>query len=437
MRQPAGVTAALRHVRTPLYLNAYALITSNLLTSGLGLIYWSLAARLYTVEVVGISSAVIWAATTLTGISQLNLRMALLRLVPAAGARTPRLVWTAYALTLVVTAVVSLAAFGVMAATGAPTLALPGLATVAGVGFLALGTMASSIFNLQDGVLAGLRRTVLVPLENGGYAVTKIILLVFLAAGFPALGIVVSWFVPIFGVVAMISLALAVRWLPIHVAAGRERALELGGRRLLSFVAADYLGSLSALAVSGLLPVLIVAWLGARQGAYFSIVWLISASLNLLPINLCASLTVEAVHSGADLAVEARRAAVHMARLLVPGVIVLLIAAEWVLRIFGPDYAENGTLSLRLLVLSVLPFAVNTLYMAISRIRGRGREILVVQASLAVLTLATGMLLLDAMGVVGVPLAWLLSQSAVAGLLGTTRLWNLLRPTTAAPSVAA
>ena len=59
MTAPAFVRAAVDHVRTPLYLNAYAMIASNLLNSVLGLVYWGLAARLYSIESLGISSAVI------------------------------------------------------------------------------------------------------------------------------------------------------------------------------------------------------------------------------------------------------------------------------------------------------------------------------------------------------------------------------------------
>ena len=64
MTAPAFVRAAVDHVRTPLYLNAYAMIASNLLNSGLGLVYWGLAARLYSVESLGISAAVISSMTS-------------------------------------------------------------------------------------------------------------------------------------------------------------------------------------------------------------------------------------------------------------------------------------------------------------------------------------------------------------------------------------
>jgi O-antigen/teichoic acid export membrane protein len=286
--------------------------------------------------------------------------------------------------------------------------------------------MAWSIFNLQDGVLAGLRRTVWVPLENGLYSFSKIVVLVALVTAMPALGILVSWVVPMLLTVVVVSVALARRWIPAHMAANPGRALAMGRRQLLRFVAADYVGSLFALAVAALLPVVIVAISGPRAGAYFYIVWTVAVSLNLLPVNLCASMTVETIHGEVDLATQTRTAAIHMARILVPLVAGVVVFAEWILRIFGPDYVEAGTTPLRILALAVLPYAVNTLFLATSRIQGRGREIVVCQVAIATLAIGGTLLLLGSMGITGVAVAWITSQAVVAVTVGVLRLWPLI-----------
>lgn len=426
---PSGaVRTAMNHVRTPLYLNAYALVASNLLSSVLGLVFWSLAARLYAVDVLGVSSAVISTMLFVSGVAQLNLRMALIRLVPEAGRRTRQLVVTAYGASLSVAFVLGLAVFGAMALSGTATLTLAGLSSPGGVLFLILGTMAWSIFNLQDGVLAGLRRTVWVPVENGLYSLIKIVVLVAMVVALPALGILVSWVVPMIAMVLLVSVALG-RWIPVHMAASPGRALAMGRRQLLRFVAADYVGSLFALALTALLPVVIVALSGPRAGAYFYIVWMISLSLNLLPVNLCASMTVETLHAEADLWTEARRVAVHMARILVPPVVGVLVFSEWILRIFGSEYVEAGALPLRVLALGVLPYAVNVLFLATSRIEGRGGKIVACQLGLSTITFAGALLLVGTFGVTGVAVAWLVAQCAVAVVTGRL-LWHRLRART-------
>ena len=84
------------HVQTPLYGGAYALILSSGSTSVLGMVYWTLAARLYEPSSVGVNAAVISSMTFLSYLAQLNMSGALSRFVPTAGAATRRLVSSAY-----------------------------------------------------------------------------------------------------------------------------------------------------------------------------------------------------------------------------------------------------------------------------------------------------------------------------------------------------
>lgn len=425
MSQRAVIQSAIIHLRTPLYLNAYAMMASNLLSSALGVVYWGLAARLYSVDQVGISSAVLSTMLFLTGIAQLNLRAALVRLVPEAGEGVARLVWIAYGVSLAATALVASVVFAGMALTNQGVVVLSGLASPVGVVVLVLGTLAWTVFTLQDGVLIGLRKTIWLPVENGLYGLVKIVMLVALVAALPALGIIVSWIVPMIAAVLIVTAALAWRWLPAHALANRGRSMVLSRDRVLRYAAADYGGSLIALASTALLPVLIVAMSDAHTGGTFYVVWLIATSLNLLPTNMCASMTVEALHAGADLAQEVRRTIIHMGRLLVPTVILVIVLADWIMRIFGPEYVVGGTTALRIVALAVLPFSVNALYLATCRIQARGGQIVRAQAALTLLTLGGTVIALPVAGISGVALAWLVAQSAVAIVAGW-RLWSLL-----------
>src|ERR687885_2667573 len=97
---PTHAERLLAHVRLPIYRNAYALVLSSATTSGLGVVYWTLAARLYTPEAVGLNAAAISAMMFLAGVSQLNLMSALVRFIPTAGVRTQRLIVSAYLLSM-------------------------------------------------------------------------------------------------------------------------------------------------------------------------------------------------------------------------------------------------------------------------------------------------------------------------------------------------
>lgn len=186
MPSVALAQSTLRHIRDPLYLNAYALMASNLISSAVGLVYWAVAAHLYPDAAVGLAVATISLISFLSGISQLNLRAALLRIVPEAGAAASRLVGTAYVVTIAAGAGLGLVAFTVLSVLDlepVSSLESAGGLSVLSIVLLAGATVVWNVFNIQDGVLAGLRRTIWVPVENFLYSLAKLIVLVVLAAG--------------------------------------------------------------------------------------------------------------------------------------------------------------------------------------------------------------------------------------------------------------
>src|SRR4030095_8490824 len=86
------------HFRTPLVRNGYSLIASTGMKSILGLVYWVLAARLYTVAEIGLNSALISTMMALGAIAQLNLGSVLTRFLPSIERSTAqRLILGAYA----------------------------------------------------------------------------------------------------------------------------------------------------------------------------------------------------------------------------------------------------------------------------------------------------------------------------------------------------
>ena len=95
-------------MRVPLFRNAYALVLNSAITSGLGLVFWILAARNYTTESVGLNSAVIAAMIFLAKLSHFNLTNALNRFLPRAGEATGRIIIYFYLISLAAALVSSL-----------------------------------------------------------------------------------------------------------------------------------------------------------------------------------------------------------------------------------------------------------------------------------------------------------------------------------------
>jgi len=107
---------------------------------------------------------------------------------------------------------------------------------------------------------------------------------------------------------------------------------------------------------------------------------------------------------------------------LAPAVVILLVEANLVLRIFGREYAENGATLTRLLALGLVPFAVVTLYTAVARVRRQvGRLILLASVSTGI-NLSLGIALVSAIDIEGAGIAWLVAQTAAA-MVAVSLLW--------------
>ncbi len=419
----------LAHVRDPLFWHAYVLLANTAITSGLGVLYWLLVARLYPQAEVGRNATIIASITFVAGASQLNLRPVLARFVPVAGWRTGRLLAAAYA---AAAAASLLLAVGYLAAgplwiSDGPILEVRAQ-PLAVVGF-AIAAALWTQFALQDGALIGFRATVLLAVENATFSVSKILLAVgfALAAVGGGVAIVASWVAPIAAAVAVISVITAVRLLPNQLARRRPAVNLPSGARIVRYAAGDYAGSLFALAFTSLVPVIVLNQAGAEASARFYIVWVITISIQLIPSQMLTSLVVDTARDPATFGAQGRRMLAAMLRVLLPIVAVLVVGAPIVLGLFGPSYAEE-TLLLRLLALSAIPFAVINLYIAFARIGTQAGRIVLVQGAIAITLLTLIQWLLPRAGLEGVGYAVIITYGGFAAILLATWLRPVWRP---------
>jgi O-antigen/teichoic acid export membrane protein len=144
------------HLRSPLFRNAYALVLSTATTSGLGMVYWILAARYYSPEVVGLNSAALSTMFFLSNLSQLGLGYALNRFIPRLGHRTGRFILISYLVSLLATLMAgSIYLLGINL--WSPSLGFIRSSSFYSLAYL-LACMAWVIFTLQDNALIGLRQ---------------------------------------------------------------------------------------------------------------------------------------------------------------------------------------------------------------------------------------------------------------------------------------
>lgn len=417
VRATADRLLASRH--DPLIRNAYVLTLSSVGTSLFGAVYWALGARWYNADVVGRNYAAVSAMMLLGGIGQLNLANVMIRFVPSAGRRTGRLVGLAYLATVVTTLVLT-AAFVLLVPHISPGLDFLHTA-VLGSCFVA-ATAVYAIFNLQDGVLTGLRLPGWVALENGVFSVEKILFLAVLVALGAVNGILISWMVALALILVMTNAYIFARAIPRHRVRPPQAQADTSPATV-GYIAADYAGALCWLIATNLPPVIILNRLGAADSAYYSLAWLVAFVLYFFSSNMGYSLIVESTNNFTRLR-DYRHVLWHAGWVLAAVVVPLVALAPWLLGIFGAAYSSHGTTALRLLALSALPNLLTTTVIAMSRVRRRMKVVVGVLAVQAALVIVLTLVLLPRMGLDGAAAAWLIAQVVVAaGLMWRSSWW--------------
>ncbi|MFD7968289.1 lipopolysaccharide biosynthesis protein [Streptomyces clavifer] len=393
-----------------MFRNAYALMLSTGVSAALGLGFWLVAARYYTEEAVGQGSAAIAAMRLLASVTATTMIGAVVRYVPRAGRATASLVAGTYLVSSVVVALVCVVFLLTLDLWGDSYAPLGTLS--AGLVFTG-SCVAWAVLTLQDGVLTGLRKAIWVPVGNAAFSLGKLLLLAAFATALPVLGVFVSW------AAATALSVLPLGWLVfrrlIPRQAGSERDREPPRLREIGrFLAGDSVGALFSLAMINLLPVMVAVRFDAAHNGFFYIAYTVGGTMEFMAINMASSLTAHASHTPGHLAEGVRGALRRMAVLLVPVVLVLVLFAPYILAPFGHEYADHGTLVLRLLAVAALPRVLVELYIGVLRVQGRTGALAVLQAVMCALVLGSAALLLGPLGIAGAGWAMLLSMTAVA-----------------------
>ncbi len=407
-----GIVALVQRARADSLLrNSLYIMTTTVVTSLLGYVYWIVAARTYPARDVGLGSALLAAITLASGLTNLGLGQTLVHLLPqrASGPLWSRTVN---------------AAFGVAGTTGlfagvvavlvlplaSPQLAVVGrdpiytVAVVVGVPLWTASSLLDSLFVAERAAGNMLARNVF-------FAVLKIPLLLVPLLGLrllAPLAILGSWVIAS-AVAALVSFVVLIPRLrrgyrPV------VHGLVAQVRPMLSLFAGHHLINLGSVASVYLLQILVSARLSTADNAYFYTTWMLGGFLFTLETSVASSLFAEGAHGG-DLGRKVRTSALVIGALLIPAMILFLVAGRYLLGIFGPSYREHGAALLTLLVVAAIPDGITNVYVSVLRVRRRLREAATLNLGMAALTIALAWPLLLRLGIEGAGWAWLIAQT--------------------------
>jgi O-antigen/teichoic acid export membrane protein len=391
-----------RLVRDSLLRNSSMIMATTAGTSLVGYLYWALAARTMPAAAVGLASTLVSAATVLSLATNLGAGHAFIQHLPRLDvAAWSRAVSTGITAGCAATGVAALAAVAALPVFSAEFAALRRPATAALVVAAAVTLTAAT---LLDYVSVAQRASGGMLARNVAFAVGKLALLA--AVGLPTVdGVLLSW--------VMASLAVTAGtagWLLPRLRPGMRFTLtgapaEL--RRLRRSLAGHHLINLTQAVPGLLLPVLVTARLGAADGGYFYLTWMVGSALFMVSPAVASALFAERSHAATA---TVRRAALIVAAVLAVPFAVLLAGRHQVLSVFGPGYAGHGAALLAVLVLAAVPDAVTNLAVGWWRSEGRLGRCLGMNAVMATVCLVGAWKLLPVAGILGAGLAWLAAQ---------------------------
>lgn len=403
----------------PIESTSYSLALNVVLTSGTGAVFWVIAARLCTPEQVGRDSALVAAMLLLSTVCSLNLASAIMRFLPIIKLNATSSILGSYALAAAASAIGGLIYVLVAPAVDHKFAFLSENHWLAVI--FVLSVVSWTVFTLQDAVLTAMQQAHWVAVENGLFGVLKIAVLP-IALAIKATSdhaVFTSWMLPMVLLLIPVNWAIFRRFAPSRNAPEHELSpVERFGRRGIAlFMARDYAASLFLQAATTALPIVVVALLGARQGAEFYIPFTIISAVDLLFLNVASSLTVEAARAPDRLRELVVLVVRRFSWLLSAIVLILALGAHFVLLPYGTTYAYAGTTLLRLLAITTVFRAITSLRCAVWRVEGHADRVLYVQALGFALTIGFVVVIGRGHGLAGVGLGWLAGNTIPALLV--------------------
>lgn len=400
--------------RVSLYRNAAYLILSTAVLALLGFTFWAIVARYYSPEDVGLASAAISAICLLGVFANIGLGYGLIRFLPQSDDDVSNMINLCLSI-------------GGLASIVVASIFLSGLTfwspsllfitdNVVYITIFVLFTLIHTLSILTDDAFVAKRRAGFILARNLIFNLLKLPLPILLSAFFHSFGIFSSWGISL-AVAFLVSFFL---FLPQAQPGYRpffgfkSKALK----KLLQFSFVNYLSVLLWSAPAYLLPLIIVNLLGAEANAYFYIAWSVGGMLFVIPSSVSTSLFAEGSSEVERLGLNIWRSLRMILIIIVPAIVLALIFADKLLLLIGPSYSENGTTLLRLLAISTFPLAINVVYLSVKRVEKKPKVIIGLTLIMALLTLGLSFLLLPRLQINGVGVAWIISQSIIALIVG-------------------
>ncbi len=393
MRVPYDVVRRTsRLLGTPLFRNTLYIILTSIATNVLGLLFWLVAARAYTEDLVGTATAVISSVGLFMMLSRVGLDQAIIRYMPT-GNKGGLISVSALFTSLIALALAIVFILGI-------DLWAEDMSVIRSFSLLYLFFVAgNSITSVFSQSFVAVRKAQFSLFQNLIVGASKLAL-VYPLAFLGVTGIVASFGLS-YGIALVASLVMLA-----HIGVQLRKPDFEFLRRSFQFSGGNYASTLLMSVPPLIFPILILNLLDSEVVAQFYISFSIASVLFVVPLAFGTSLFVEGSY-GEPLRHTSARALLGSLSVLTPLVIGLLVFGQRLLDLFGGVYSEAFDV-LRLLTIS--SYFVTITYVSFSAMRVRKDMIGLISwsALLCAILLGLGYTFLGKFGLDGIGYAWII-----------------------------
>ncbi|MBS3159485.1 oligosaccharide flippase family protein [Candidatus Woesearchaeota archaeon] len=376
-------------LKNSLYKNSIYLILNSILLSIFGFIFWNINARLYNVKDIGIATTLISVQTIIGILSSFGLGIAVIRYYSSEKekALTNNLIILNTIISLVIGSI-----FILGISTFSPKLILSPIEKL----IFILSCLIWTLFSTTNSIFIAKKQSLLILLKNLIFSILKLIL--------PFLFI----FLGSYGIFSSYVLATLISLIFTLILIKYKPSLKIDKNLLkqtLNFSFANYIASIFNALFGLLMPLIITNLLSPELTAIFYVPWMIANILFFIPTSVSQSFLAENTSSNNF---NIKKSLIFSYILVIPAIILTLFLSDHLLLLFGLEYLQ-GSLFLKLSVLSTIIYTYNTIKLNSLNIQHKIKELIIANLITAFISISFSIVLIN-YGLTAIVLSWISGQ---------------------------
>ena len=394
-------------IKNSLLMNAFYLMVSTFILGLSGFIFWALVTRTFDTTAVGLATTLLSVSGLLSLLGLAGFETTFIRFLPGSKRKNDYintgLIVTAIGSTLLALIV------GFVLPLLSPSLTIIGSPWVL-VSFVFF-TVVTSLNVLTNSVFLAFKQARYILIINALFSVFKIALPLLVISGGPVAIFIIAGSAQLFGLIVSIV------WMRRKFGYKISPIFHLDTLRVVrKFSASIYVSNVLSLVPPTLLPLIVLHHSGAETAAYYYMAFTIASVLYTVVYASMQSVLAEGSHNSTALKTHILTAAKLITVLLLPATLVIMLLGEFLLGIFGSDYAKGATSLLQLLAIGALPVAGYAALTTTFKVMKKLLPVVVMNGVSAVIILILSNWWITFYGLDAIGWAWIIGNTVACGI---------------------